>query len=84
MKFIKLDGRHTLYKRGYRYAYVFKDYKNHNRLLTEYQIAEIIRTAEGLNWFDHTSYGKAVGGRRRPYYIGFNKESTHTLVQLQM
>lgn len=82
MEFKKLDRRHNLYHKGYRYAYVFRGYEP--RKLSEYQITELVRKAEDMDWFDHTFYGKSDGVNRRAYYIGFKNESTHTLVQLQM
>lgn len=83
MEFIKLDGRHTLYRRGFSYAFVFRD---HGKDINEHSVAYRVREAEGMGWLaDNTSYGKSPKyGGRRPYYIGFRKEETATAILLQM
>jgi hypothetical protein len=84
MKLIKLNQRHNLGRRGFKYAFVFKTYSQGQ--ISEYAVGEMVRKAEGMGWmYDHTFYGKSPGNDgRRPYYIGFNNESTATLVQLQI
>ncbi len=84
MKYIKLDGRHTLYRRGYRYAFVFKTYAKDNP--SEWTIQRLVSDSEGMTWrHDNTFYGKRPSnGTRRPYYIGFNDLETAMLVQLQL
>lgn len=80
MKLVKLDYRHTLKRKGYNYAFVFTTYSK--KQPSEHTVERIVRKAEGLSWYGHTHYGKS-NGNRRPYYIGFNRESTATMVYLQ-
>ena len=84
MKFITLNQRHHLGRRGFKYAFVFKTYSQERP--SEYAISEMVRKAEGMGWrYDNTFYGKSPSnGGRRPYYVGFNNETTATLVQLQL
>ena len=84
MKFIELNNRHNLGRRGFKYAFVFKTYFQGQP--SEYAVGQMVRKAEGMGWmYDNTFYGKSPSnGGRRPYYIGFNKESTATMVMLQM
>lgn len=77
MKFIKLNQRYALGKRGFKYAFLFKDYSS-----DRYKIEQIVRQAEGFEWYTNTSYGKRAPGQSKPYYVGFNNESTATLVML--
>ena len=79
MKAIKLDYRHTLKRRGYSYAFKFS--RGETRTWT---VEEAVRKLEGYGWSsNHTFYGKTKNGVR-PYYVGFNKESTATMVMLKI
>jgi len=83
MKFIKLDRRHNLYRRGYQYAFLFTEYGKH--IPDSYKVEKWVSEAEGLKWYDHTFFGKYRKGQdRTPYYVGFHKESTATLVMLKI
>lgn len=85
MKFIKLDGRHNLYQKGYRYAFLFE----HGRWDRSVNYLErAVKQIEGVHW-DNTFWGKArlsptVGYIVRPYYVGVKNESTASLVLLQV
>lgn len=84
MKFIELNNRHNLGRRGFKYAFVFKTYSP--ECPSEYTVGAMVRKSEGMGWMhDNTFYGKRpTTGDRRPYYIGFNKESTATMIMLQL
>lgn len=85
MKLIKLDRRHHLYHRGYHYAFVFDGW-GHKR----HEVEIAVREAEGGKyWADNTFFGKSVINKHRgtsvtPYYIGFKKEFTATVVLLKV
>ena len=82
MQFITLNQRHHLGRLGFKYAFVFKTYSQ--KRPSEYAISEMVRKAEGMG-YDNTFHGKSPGNcDRRPYYVGFNNETTATLVQLQL
>jgi hypothetical protein len=77
MKAIKLDYRHTLKRWGYDYAFMFRP-----RDSKTWAVEEAVRKLEGYGWLsNHTFYGKTKNGVR-PYYVGFKKESTATMVML--
>ena len=89
MKLIKLNQRHNLGRRGFKYAFVFTRYGTD--VPNEFKVEKLVKDAEGMGLFyNNTFYGKRpnsnsrYSGTRTPYYIGFNKESTATLVQLQL
>lgn len=89
MKLIKLNQRHNLGRRGFKYAFVFTRYGTD--VPSVLKIARLVKDAEGMGTFyGNTFYGKppkrnsSYEGTRTPYYIGFNNESTATLVQLQL
>jgi hypothetical protein len=85
VKLIKLDGRHTLYHRGYRYAFLFE----HGRFTAEANsIERAVKQLEGYHW-DNTFWGKArisprLGYSVRPYYVGLKNEATASMVLLKM
>ena len=85
MKVIKLDGRHNLYRKGYRYAFLFE----HGRWATEANsIERAVKELEGFHW-DNTFWGKPrispkLGYSARPYYVGVKNESTATMAVLKM
>jgi hypothetical protein len=77
MKVIKLDRRHNLYHKGYRYAFRV------NRWTTDSnKIEKAVKDLEGWRW-DSTFWGKN-DGNSRPYYIGFRNESTATMAMLKL
>lgn len=77
MKLIKLDRRHNLYHKGYRYAFRV------NRWNTDsHKIERAVKELEGFRW-DNTFWGKPAHGMR-PYYIGVMNESTATMVLLKL
>jgi hypothetical protein len=79
MKVIKLDHRHTLKRWGYDYAFRFRP-----RDSKTWKVEETVRKLEGYGWLtNHTFYGKTKNGVR-PYYVGFRKESTATMVLLSL
>jgi hypothetical protein len=81
MKLIKLDGRHNLYHKGYRYAFRV------NRWTTDaHKIEKAVKELEGYHW-DNTFWGKQTndnGWPTRPYYIGIKNESTATMAMLKL
>lgn len=83
MKLIKLSRRHNLYHKGYHYAFRFDSWNG-----DRYKVEQVVRQAENGKWWDNTFFGKSIIDRRRgtrvtPYYIGFKKESTATIVMLK-
>lgn len=84
MKLIKLNQRHNLGRRGFKYAFVFTRYGPDGP--NEFKVEHLVKNAEGMGLFyGNTFYGKRKDrSSRSPYYIGFNHESTATLVQLQL
>jgi hypothetical protein len=83
MKLIKLDRRHNLYRQGYQYAFLFTEYGS--QVPDSYAVERYVCKAEGLKWYENTFYGKREKHRdRTPYYVGFHKESTATLVRLKL
>jgi hypothetical protein len=77
MKAIKLDHRHTLKRRGYDYAFRFTLQDSRVR-----NVETTVKKLEGYDWLsNHTFSGKLKNGVR-PYYVGFKKESTATMVML--
>ena len=83
MILIKLDRRHRLYRSGYQYAFVVDRWTKE-----AYKIESAIIELEGVD-YGNTFWGKykmdkSVGYNRRPYYIGFKKEYTATLVALKI
>lgn len=85
MKVIKLDRRHNLYHKGYRYAFLFE----HGRWTTEANsIERAVKELEGWHW-DCTFWGKSkfnrfLGYTARPYYVGVKNESTVTMALLKV
>lgn len=79
MKFIKLNGRHNLYHRGFRYAFRFDNYQD-----DRHKVEDVVRQTEKLSWGTNTFYGKPRQlGMSRPYYVGFYNEETAMLVKLK-
>lgn len=81
MKIVKLDRRHTLYHRGYHYAFVGNRWTAKSN-----KLESAVKKLEGWHW-DSTFWGKSkfnkeLGHTMRPYYIGFKKESTATMALL--
>lgn len=81
MKVIKLDGRHNLYRNGFKYAFVNNGYAS-----GWYALEHKVKQAEDFGWaHDCTYIGKPDRYTGcRTYYIGFNKEETATMVMLQL
>ncbi len=77
MKLIKLDGRHNLYRKGYRYAFVVNRWNADSG-----KIERAVKELEGWRW-DCTFWGKPKNGTR-PYYVGFKNESTATMAMLKV
>jgi len=83
MKVIKLDRRHNLYHKGYRYAFLVERFNSDSN-----KIERAIKELEGFRW-DNTFWGKSkfnriLGYTARPYYVGFKNESTATMALLKM
>lgn len=83
MKVIKLDRRHNLYHKGYRYAFLVERFNSDSN-----KIERAIKELEGFRW-DNTFWGKSkfnriLGYTSRPYYVGFKNESTATMAMLKM
>lgn len=83
MKLIKLDRRHTLYHRGYVWAFKFENYDSKN-----FAVSRAVDSLEGPLW-NNTFWGKSKklnsnNHRIRPYYVGVRKESTATMVMLKL
>ena len=78
MKVIKLDHRHNLKRKGFDWAFKFDGW---SPKASTVEIA--VRQSEGFNW-NSTFWGKAKGRSSRPYYVGFRKESTATMVVLKV
>lgn len=83
MKLIKLDRRHNLYHKGYRYAFRVNRWTSDSN-----KIEKIVKELEGFHW-DCTFWGKPTntqgyGFLSRPYYIGMKKESTATMAMLKL
>jgi hypothetical protein len=78
MKLIKLDGRHNLYHKGYRYAFRVKRWDTDSS-----KIERAVKELEGWRW-DNTFWGKANRNDTRPYYIGMINESTATMAMLKL
>jgi hypothetical protein len=83
VKFIKLDRRHNLYHKGYRYAFLIDRWSDDSN-----RIEKAIKELEGWRW-DSTFWGKSkfnrtVGYIARPYYVGFKNESTATMAMLKL
>ena len=77
MKLIKLDRRHNLYHKGYRYAFRVNRWDTGSN-----QIERAVKELEGWRW-DNTIWGKPKEGSR-PYYIGMKNESTATMAMLKL
>jgi len=77
VKFIKLDRRHNLYHKGYRYAFRVNRWTADSN-----SIERVVKELEGWRW-DNTFWGKNKGDCR-PYYIGFRNESTATMAMLKL
>jgi hypothetical protein len=77
VKLIKLDGRHNLYHKGYRWAFRTWRWSPESN-----QLEQAVKQLEGWRW-DCTFWGKN-NGIGRPYYIGMTKESTATMVMLKL
>lgn len=78
MKLIKLDGRHNLYRKGYRYAFRVSRWTADSN-----KIEKAVKELEGFRW-DNTFWGKANRYDTRPYYIGMVHESTATMAVLKI
>jgi hypothetical protein len=77
VKIVKLDGRHNLYRKGYRYAF-----RGPRWTPEANKIEKAVKELEGWRW-DNTFWGKDKGCGR-PYYIGVRNESTTTIVMLKI
>lgn len=84
MKVIKLNGRHNLYRRGFKYAFLFTDYKPSTP--NAFTIERLVKQAEGAGWaYNNTFYGKRTEKYdRTPYYVGFHNPETEMLVKLSL
>jgi hypothetical protein len=82
VKFIKLDRRHNLYHKGYRYAFRVDRWTADSN-----SIEKAVKELEGFRW-DNTFWGKpgtkSNGYASRPYYIGVRNESTGTMAMLKL
>jgi hypothetical protein len=81
VKFIKLDRRHNLYHKGYRYAFLVDRWTADSN-----GIERAVKELEGFRW-DNTFWGKPGcrnGYPSRPYYIGVKNESTGTMAMLKL
>ncbi len=76
MKLIKLDRRHNLYHKGYRYAFRVNRWTEDSN-----KIERAVKQLEGFRW-DNTFWGKH-NGVCRPYYIGVISEATATMAMLK-
>jgi len=77
VKLIKLDRRHNLYHKGYRYAFRVNRWQADSN-----KIEQAVKELEGWRW-DMTFWGKDKGDGR-PYYIGMKNESTATMALLKL
>jgi len=77
MKLIKLDRRHNLYHKGYRYAFRVNRWNTDTN-----KIEKAVKELEGWRW-DMTFWGKQTP-TGRPYYIGMKNESTATIAMLKL
>ena len=82
VKFVKLDARHNLYHKGYRFAYRCVGY-HPDRYALESQVKKI----EKIKLWDNTYTGKTVKDEYGYYvgciyWIGMKHESTHTMITL--
>ncbi len=83
MKLIKLDRRHNLYHKGYRYAFLVERFNSKSN-----NIERAVKELEGWRW-DNTFWGKPhfnkiLGYTSRPFYVGMKNESTATMVLLKL
>jgi hypothetical protein len=82
VKIIKLDRRHNLYHKGYRYAFRLDRWTTDSN-----SIEKAVKELEGWRW-DNTFWGKPdckrYGYSSRPYYVGFKNESTATMAMLKI
>ena len=83
MKLIKLDRRHNLYHKGYRYAFLINRFTEESN-----KIEKAIKELEGFCW-DCTFWGKPKKDKfgynmARPYYVGMKNESTATMAMLKL
>lgn len=83
--FVKLDARHNLYHKGYRFAYRCVGYSSDR--CDRYELEAQVKKIEKVKLWDNTYMGKVVkdaygGYRGHVYWIGMKHESTHTMVAL--
>jgi hypothetical protein len=81
VKLIKLDRRHNLYHKGYRYAFRVDRWTADSN-----KIEKVVKELEGWRW-DCTFWGKPNNKNLvpvRPYYIGMRNESTATMAMLKL
>ena len=83
MKLIKLDRRHNLYHKGYRYAFLINRFTEESN-----KLEKAVKELEGWSW-DMTFWGKPKKDKfgyntSRPYYVGVRNESTATMALLKM
>jgi len=82
VKLIKLDRRHNLYHKGYRYAFLVERFNSDSN-----NIEKAVKELEGWRW-DMTFWGKPKMNERgytsRPYYVGMKNESTATMALLKL
>jgi hypothetical protein len=84
MKFIKLDRRHNLYSKGYRFAFRFQGWSSEAS-----RVERAVKDLEGYtNVWDNTFWGKpgckSNGYASRSYYVGVRNESTGSIVALKV
>ena len=81
MKLIKLDKRHNLYRKGYRFAFRFDGWSSEAGA-----VESKVKKLEGFHW-DCTFWAKPKRDRwgnagTRLYYVGVKNESTTSMVLL--
>jgi hypothetical protein len=78
VRVVKLDGRHNLKGKGYAWAFRFDGYETRAG-----KVDRLVSNFEGWR-YNNTHWGKREGRGSRPYWIGFNKESTISMVLLSL
>lgn len=81
-KFVKLDARHNLYHKGYRYAYRCVGYSK-----DRYALEAAVNKVEKVKLWHNTYMGKNVYDENGNYighifWIGMKRETTHTMIAL--
>lgn len=84
MKVIKLDRRHHLFHKGYKYAFKFDNWC-FDADVVEREIKKIERdTNDCVFWGKSKSVESHIPYWVKPYYLGFKKETTRTMVLLSV